>query len=527
MKQKWQLPDFLDLEYFFAGDKSLAAKKGEEFLRKRDRKLYLSVIGGEDGDADADVSWLLYRWLQERRRAEHAEQNGHPLFPGRMWYELYGLFWAFLSFIALLAGAGLCFSYLSYSGEQPVNVSLFFFVFVLGQLGLLMLLPITWGLRKIRGLDLRDSLFLALIANALHRLLYRVRKSGFSRMDTSRKQQFAASLAAVQTRGKGYGPLFFWPLFLLFQLSGVAFNLGVIGALLLKVSSADLAFGWQSTIQLSTDFMATCVRGIALPWSWFINGGYPTFTQVEGSRMILKDGFYHLASADLVSWWPFLALSICCYCLLPRLLLFGLAVIARKRSLANVLFGRAEHKQLLYRLLSPELQTATRLVEPASTKKEPRKTILARQQKEDASQAAVKTSAKEAVNGSVVAFVPEELDDDCSRELLAKHCLARFGYGLQECVVIPHYGETKAACTGPLFLLQEAWQPPILEIIRFIKRLREKCGEDSHIIVALIGKPTARTIFTPVVKQDFMVWQQKIDLLSDPYLQLAALVEEV
>ena len=524
MKQTWRIPDFLDLEYFFAGDKQLAEEQGETSLRERDRELYLNTIGGEDGDSNPDREWLLYRWLQERRSCENEEQGGQALLPGRMWYELYGLFWSLFSFLAFAAGGGICYSYLSYSGEQPVNVSLFFLVFVGFQLLLLLVLPVAWFLRKIRGLDLRDSLLLSIVNKGLNRFLFRIRKSELSKMGNQQKQYFAASLAAVQVRGKGYGALFSWPLFLLFQLFGIAFNFGVLGALLVKVSSSDLAFGWQSTLQLSSEFVARWVQIIALPWSWFLDGAYPGFEQIEGSRMVLKDGFLHLTSADLVSWWPFLCLAICCYCLLPRMALFVLGSMLRKRSLAAVSFTRAEHNQLQHRLLTPRLKT--QVVRE-----------VVKEQNEDSNQAskenvtlakaeATGSSAKTAVNGSLLALIPDELFDEYCQEELAKYCEHCFGYRIDSSIRIDEQYESPQEASGPLLLLQEAWQPPILELINFLKQLREKCGEQSHIIVALIGKPTPDTLFTPVAKQDLQIWQQKIALLADPYLQLAALVEE-
>lgn len=524
MKQTWRIPDFLDLEYFFAGDKQLAEEQGEALLRERDRDLYLNTIGGEDGDSNPDREWLIYRWLQERRSCENEEQGGQALLPGRMWYELYGLFWSLFSFLAFAAGGGICYSYLSYSGEQPVNVSLFFLVFVGFQLLLLFVLPVAWLLRKIRGLDLRDSLLLSLINNGLNRFLFRIRKSGFDQLGSQRKQQFAASLAAVQMRGKGYGAMFFWPLFLLFQLFGIAFNFGVLGALLVKVASSDLAFGWQSTIQLSSEFVARWVQIIALPWSWLLEGSYPSFEQVEGSRMVLKDGFYHLASADLVSWWPFLCLAICCYCLLPRILLFVFGSMARKRSLAAVSFSRAEHNQLQHRLLTPRLKT--QVVQE-----------VGKEQAEDLNEAIIekavvvkeevtKSGAEAAVNGSLLALIPDELFDECSKEELSTYCEQRFGYKVQDTIRIHEQYENQQDISTPLMVLQEAWQPPILELINFLKQLRENGEEQTHIIVALIGKPTPNTLFTPVAKQDLQIWQQKIELLADPYLQLAVLVEE-
>jgi len=524
MKQTWRIPDFLDLEYFFAGDKQLAEEQSEASLRERDRDLYLSTIGGEDGDSNPDREWLIFRWLQERRSCENEEQGGQALLPGRMWYELYGLFWSLFSFLAFAAGGGICYSYLSYSGEQPVNVSLFLLVFVGFQLLLLFVLPVAWLLRKIRGLDLRDSLLLSLINNGLNRFLFRIRKSGFDQLGNQRKQQFAASLAAVQMRGKGYGALFFWPLFLLFQLFGIAFNLGVLGALLVKVASSDLAFGWQSTIQLSSEFVARWVQIIALPWSWLLEGSYPSLGQVEGSRMILKDGFYHLASADLVSWWPFLCLAICCYCLLPRILLFVFGSMARKSSLASVSFSRAEHNQLQHRLLTPRLKT--QVVQEVQKEQAGDLNQAIIEKAVVVQEEATKRGTGAAVNGILLALIPDELFDECSKEELTAYCEQRFGYKVQDTIRIYEQYENLQDASVPLLVLQEAWQPPILELINFLKQLRGNCEEQTHIIVALIGKPTADTLLTPVAKLDLQIWQQKIALLADPYLQLAALVEE-
>ncbi len=523
MKQSWRIPDFLDLEYFFAGDKQLAEEQGEAPLRERDRELYLGTIGGEDGDINPDRKWLIYRWLQERRSIENEEQGGQALLPGRMWYELYGLFWSLFSFLAFAAGGGICYSYLSYSGEQPVNVSLFFLIFVSFQLLLLLVLPVGWFLRKVRGLDLRDSILLSLVNKGLNRFLFRIRKSGFTKLGNQRKQQFAASLAAVQTRGKGYGALFFWPLFLLFQLFGIAFNFGVLGALLVKVASSDLAFGWQSTIQLSSDFVAGWVQIIALPWSWFLAGSYPTLEQIEGSRMILKDGFYHLASADLVSWWPFLCFAICFYCLLPRIVLFILGSMARKRSLAAVSFARAEHNQLRHRLLTPRLKTQF-VQDHQKEQVEPLNEIL--QESLISKRELATEGGKGAVNGSLLALIPDELFDECEQVELTQYCEQRFGYTIQQAIRLNAQYEYSETAALSLLLLQEAWQPPILELVNFLKKLRENNAEQTHIIVALIGKPAPDTLFTPVTKQDLQIWQQKIALLADPSIQLAALVEK-
>ena len=238
--------------------------------------------------------------------------------------------------------------------------------------------------------------------------------------------------------------------------------------------------------------------------------------------MVLKDGFYNLASSDLVSWWPFLCLAICCYCLLPRISLFLLGSMARKRALAAVHFTRAEHNQLVHRLLTPRLSTqqvasssGEATVEDRSRGKEPLPDSETPEQEQSVA----------AVNGRLLALIPDEIYDSCDQGELANYCTSRFGYSLEQVVRLDGQLELPKSCTGPLLLLQEAWQPPILELLDLVKTLREKNDVSTHIIVALIGKPQAETLFTPVSKLDMQIWQTKIALLADPHLQLTPLVE--
>ncbi len=544
MKSLWRIPDFLDLELFFIQDKQLEEEQGIAALRDRDRNLYLDAVEPElEEGTEPDREWLIHRWLQERRSLENQECDGQALLPGRMWYELYGLFWSLFSFLAMASGAGLAWSFLSYSGAEPVNVSLFFLVFVGFQVCILLALLLIWIFRRVRGLDLRSSLLLSLVNKGLNAFLFKIRKYGLDSMESSRRSQFAAALAAVRTRGKGYGALFSWPVFLLFQLFGIAFNFGVLGVLLVKVASSDLAFGWQSTIQLSSQFVARLVQWIAVPWSWLLGSAtYPDLSQIQGSRMILKDGFYHLISSDLVSWWPFLCLAICCYCLLPRIVLFMAGTFWRKKSLARISFHRPDHNQLLHRLLSPRLETSPQktvekkpLTVPVEPKQE--RQFVKDSKSTPAQTVEQKDSKKESIviNGELLALIPDELIDDCDFSQLGQLCQQAFGYTVGRSLRInEEYSDNNLIFTQlkqeidstcpPLLILQEAWQPPIQEMLRFLSELRLHCDEETHIIVALIGKPNPDTLFTKVAKTDLSIWQQKTATLLDPCLQLSPLV---
>ena len=411
MRQRWRISDFLDLEYFFIQDRKLVEEKGEGVLRERDRSLFMKEIEPDVVGVDRDREWLIYRWLQVRRSLE-SQARPETLLPGSVWSGLsqFGPLVVFL--VMAISGAGLAYSALSYSGKEPVNVSLFFLLFVVFQILLLLSFLLVWVSHRVRGRDLRSFYGLSL-ANKCLSFFFKPRKYG---PDSRQRARFAAALAAVRARSKGYGSLLFWPPFMLLQISGIAFNFGVLGAILVKVAITDLAFGWQSTIQISSQFVSTFVQGLALPWSWLLGSfAYPSLAQIEGSRMILKEGMYHLASADLASWWPFLCLAIFCYCLLPRILLLGVGFVGCKRARARVSFYRTDYNQLLYRLQAPRLEAGISNQEPAS----PSITAVpAPDNKSVVEERPMGEAQGFALLGSLVALIPDELFAECDPQEL-------------------------------------------------------------------------------------------------------------
>ncbi len=138
---------------------------------------------------------------------------------------------------------------------------------------------------------------------------------------------------------------------------------------------------------------------------------------------------------------------------------------------------------------------------------------------------------------SIVAMVPDELFADCPRSNLQKQISSRLGYELT--TILPFWtlnqseeeevAALKARMTmencEDVLLLQEAWQPPILELLSFLTLLRATLGEQASIFVALIGKPDGDTMLTPVQKQNLQTWQQKIATLGDSGLQLIELIK--
>ncbi|MGB5686701.1 MAG: hypothetical protein WBM35_12865, partial [Candidatus Electrothrix sp.] len=159
MKKLWNIADLIDLEFFLSQD------DGEDLdnLSARDRQIYTDLPAATQ---QAKPQRLLWAWLSSRRATLHKKKNEVAL-PGRTWQEMLYLFFGIALFAGLFSGGGLAFSFLSYSGREPVNVAAYFAVFVLVQAGLFLLLAGSAFFRKIQGKNIIE-------ASLLYRLLRRL-----------------------------------------------------------------------------------------------------------------------------------------------------------------------------------------------------------------------------------------------------------------------------------------------------------------------------------------------------------------
>ena len=520
MKKPWTLADVLDFEFFLSSDQELIDSGKDDHQAERDRAIYLHVRElCEQAPADVDRACLLRQWLSRRREDFLHDSGGTTVLPGGLFRELIRICGWFLFVLTLLIGWGGAFSFLSYSGTTPVNVSFFFLFFVCSQLFLLLILLVSFVARRLIGGGSLPITYTLLRKG----ILYLAAKIGRlpTAMDTHR--WLAGLSGRLRRRHRSYGLLFVLPFFFLIQLGGIGFNLGVLAATLLKVVGTDIAFGWQSTLQLSSETVYRLVRTIALPWSWFLPAGlgYPDPAQIKGSQMVLKDGIYHLATGDLVSWWPFLCLSVAVYGLLPRVCLLVAGWLTNRSLLRRLEFNTADQQQLLHRMLTPRLSTESNLEPPPA-------------HEEEADEPVAEPVTPQA-EGRVLALIPDELFSDCDREELAELVRARLGLEVERCLrvdqgrdeqqVLLEIGREDLTGADSMLLLQEAWQPPIEEFLYFLHRLRELVGEKVLLSIAFIGKPTAATMFTSAADQDYTIWRRKIDTLGDPYLHCVRLVE--
>ncbi len=531
MKIRWQIKDLIDLEYFLHIDTDDIKRGRRADISARDRHIFLQHIDSQlSAESSLPRRSAIKTWL-ERRRAVHQKTAGtEAALPGETYAEIFRLLRYALFIFGGLSGSGLAFSLLTYTGRAPLNVSTYLAAAVFVQILLLLLLAGLFVIRLIRPSLFYSSVVYSLVSRLIVYLFRKAKHRITASVSGAGREGASAVLGLIRGKKQIYGSLFFWPVFILVQIFAIGFNLGILGATLLRVLGTDMAFGWQSTLQVSATAVHAIVKGMAIPWAWVVPPGlaYPTLAQIEGSRLILKDGIYHLCTPDLVAWWPFLCFAVLVYGFLPRLLLYLFGGAIKRYLLGKIDFTHGACDQLVERMTTPEI-TFGMQTEVAGTP-----------QSDTTVQAFTKnkpfTAEHSRIEKRFIVLVPDDIFDKCSDEDLKIIIAQSLGGNIKEKIRTGDTGTDEIIAIRRLvssrgkdgwthiLILQEAWLPPIVENIAVIKALRHHLGNRTPIIVGLIGKPRTDTIFTPVRPAHWQTWETRLMALGDPYLRLERLV---
>ena len=529
MKLTWQIRDLIDLEYFLHVDDN----SDDDAVVRRDREIYLNEVLPaleKDGSPEAaDRKTIIRLWFESRRRiAKDSAGKGTPL-PGKLFGDSFRLLLVLFLVTGIIVGTGMAFTFLEYSGTAPVNVSAYFGVFVVFQIVLLCVLMAVSLLRRwIRSLRY-ISLFQPILGALLAGVFRKTTTHAMRELSAEKQDRLAAVTGIIKGKKKVYGSVFYWPAFIIIQIAGIGFNLGVLAGSIVRIVSLDLAFGWQSTIQFSSGAVYMFVKMVALPWSWIVSSSiaHPTYAQIEGSRMVLKDGIYQLATPDLVSWWPFLLLAVLCYGFLPRIILFGVGIMARKRAANKVDFNHAACSKLLRRLTTPVLETDGQTEGNNG---------ICHLPADGAGDGVLPDAGKTAVPWhDATVLVPDDISGQSTKEALEVSLKKRLGMDCKRMIEIAFdveedkkvlsalIGSHPLTDLNPVVVLQEAWQPPIAETLLYFRKLRGLLGAETQIHIFLIGKPAPETFLTSAGPADWKVWKQAIQTLGDPFIEIHGL----
>ncbi|MCG8428680.1 MAG: DUF2868 domain-containing protein, partial [Chromatiales bacterium] len=103
------------------------------------------------------------------------------------------------------------------------------------------------------------------------------------------------------------------------QLS-LLFTIGMLLAFLLYLSVTDLAFGWSSTLDLTSAWIHRITSILAWPWQQLWPAASPSLELIEQTHYYRAAPAAAEQPALLGQWWPFLLMCLLTYVLLPRVI---------------------------------------------------------------------------------------------------------------------------------------------------------------------------------------------------------------
>lgn len=516
MKRRWKYQDIINLEYLFHEDAEVDSKQ----LHKRDRNIYLHNFAENVSKSEKDEE-LVSHWLTERLQQEFPDNDSRS--PGQLFSDAYLLARTLVLVSGIVSGMGAGLSFFHYSGTTPINVFQFLLFFVFSQILLTFFLISSLLIKKISNKKVFPSFYRFFFGRLLKKGTELLSRQWSRHLSGKKRLSFSHALGVVASHGNLYGSLFYWPFFNLAQIFALSFNGGLLAATLLKISTNDLAFGWQSTLQFSAASLHKLVSFLALPWSWFVPEplAFPGLEQIEGSRILLKEGIYMLATENLVSWWPFLVFCLLFYGLLFRLLCYLIGKMMEKRALNRHQCRSAACRRIVQRMTTPLVSTQAR---PELEKTEEKRV-------EDTGA----TSADHSRAFPQIVLVADDIAPLFSEENI-RYLLQQHGFSYRERFVfmtdydtdrqlLKDIGEKNWDGETGLFILMEGWMVPLTDFLSYLKELRNRLNKETIITIGLVGRP-GNNAFSPVTENDYTIWHKKITALGDPFLQLLALTPD-
>ena len=504
-----KLAELIDIECQILKDDDI--DPGE--LRKRDRK-----IGLELENLGKDKNKLLLAWLKRVR-------TGDLYSPGLLFETGFRWFGFFLVFFGLLMGGTTAATVLAYDGSSPVNLIHFLAIFVGVQL-----LTILFFLTNLLPAFLKKILpgngnFYNFIRE-LNYLFSRLTGKIFSHLPKNKFSKLFSDLQQLKIRQKLYSTVEKWLVISLTQRFSLAFNFGALITCLYLITFSDLAFAWNTTLQISSAAFHRIVSLIAFPWSALYPDGLPSMDLVETSRYFRLNGEYIVTPANpdlsqaaaVGGWWLFLILALTFYGLLPRIILFSFAKIKLNIVLSKLPMNSADFESLFDRLTRPLLETGAI---------KPDKTIT-----DDSFSNGFKPNFKiTSKNCTAIKWGDLEIPDAECTKLIRD----RFNWNIKnklEAGSLDYNSSDVAALNfvegqkknDPILIIAEAWEAPT-SILYFLKKLRQVTSLDRQIIVGLVYADSKQNRKSPLL-DDFRSWKRELATLADPYLRVESMVEE-
>ena len=426
----------------------------------------------------------------------------------------------------LLIGIAAAAGVFSYRGDHPVNVVWVLAVFVALPMALLM----PWALAavpsaRVRWLPGAVALHDAAVLLSPGRVVG-LAKRWLPQTQRDRLERFGGSAAA---HSRQYGRVHRWTVLAASQaLAGAAVTGGLLALLVLVVFS-DLAFAWSTTLDVSPEAFHDITAWVAWPWGWLLPQAVPSAELVRSTQYYRLDpargGQAALDAAALGGWWPFLAMAMLTYGVLPRLATFAFSRWRLSRAIAEAMARTPGAERVLQRLNGPLVETSGEGNLGARVDKE--KVETPPLQRGGFAAAAV-------INWAGVPLSDEAVGDRVGNVRGVWH--AGGGRSLEEDAAVVR--EVAASMREPdipdasladslsvgVVVLVKAWEPPLLEAVDFLRDLRDAVGDGVPMVVVPLDRgEDGRMETADAESQGVIQWRKRVRASGDPWLSVGRL----
>ncbi|MFI4859959.1 MAG: DUF2868 domain-containing protein [Phycisphaerales bacterium JB063] len=465
-------------------------------LVTRDRALSAKLASLDGGDALDDAARLRW-WL------EHAEDAEADAVSDQV-HSAMSLAGFGLVLLGLLMGSGVALGVFVFDGERPVNVVAALGVFVFLQaatlvLAVLAVLPAGWTV-WLPGFSSVQEALRRLSPGRLSFLIARLMPQGM-------REALAASIGRAGAHRRVYGRVQLWAVVRWSQLFAVAFNVAAAGVFVSMVVFTDLLFVWSTTLDIEPDSFHALTSAVSLPWV-FVAEAVPTLELVHATRF--QRGTGDLPSRVGGSWWSFLLLSMLVYGLLPRLVALVWAQVALGRASRHALVATPGATAVLHRLRGgAAAQDTAEEVDCAAGSAWPEAGVGTHPVVVDWSRAAGTVGrARQVLGLEVDDILPaggaRTMDEDTA-------AVEQVGT-----LVVPGGG-------GPprgVVVLVKLWEPPMLEVLSFLKALRSSVGDAVPVRVCAVSHDASGRLVSDDAEH-LAQWRRRVQTLGDPWLTVA------
>ncbi len=501
------LTDLLDLRARLSAEEAL-----DDRLRlKRDRG-----IGRDLAALCPHPLRQLRAWLR-RAGASTAPTDGARAAAAR------GTVSAGLVALGLVIGWGVAAVVFHYDGTQPINVVHVLAVFVAAQLLLLgVTLILTAPLHRLPVLGDAQALLGRLSPGRLGAwAMSKLWRHGDDGSSPPPSGGLAGALGEDAVR---------WQLLAWSQLSAAAFNVGALLAFVYLFVLSDLAFAWSTTLGIGAEQFGVIAQALSLPWRELLPVAVPTPELVQATRFfrlnegMLPDatGAFRADPAALGQWWPFLLACMLCYGLLPRLLLLALALTRLRVHLRRAIVQTPGAAALLERMNAPLVETRSPQAETV---------------RESVQAAAVEHPCAASAAPGARAIVVQWAGIGVARDAMAG--MLRRRAGLIASRFVEAGGTTSLeqdadalalassdADVAAAVLVVKSWEPPVLEVLDFVRDLLAALNEHASVIVAPLDTDQHGGAVAASA-EELELWRRAVEALSLPRARVVDLAGEL